>query len=61
MSESNSILTKIEKLQDVGGFRDLHWEGTFEDYLEIVRKDPRVTRSAFQRIYDMLVSYGYEE
>jgi serine protein kinase len=61
MSESNSILTKIEQLQDVGGFRDLHWEGSFEDYLEIVRQDPQVTRSAYQRLYDMLVSYGYDE
>jgi serine protein kinase len=61
MSEKNTILEKIEQLQDKGGFRDLHWEGSFEEYLEIVRLDPKVTRSAYQRIYDMLVSYGYEE
>lgn len=61
MSENNSILAKIEHLQDVGGYRDLHWEGDFEQYLEIVRQDPKVTRTAFQRIYDMLISYGYEE
>jgi serine protein kinase len=61
MSEKNSILEKIEQLQDKGGFRDLHWEGSFEEYLDIVRHDPKVTRSAYQRIYDMLVSYGFEE
>lgn len=61
MSETNSILAKIEQIQDVGGFRDLHWEGSFEDYLEIVRQDHKVTRSAYQRLYDMLVSYGQEE
>ncbi|MEJ2263102.1 MAG: hypothetical protein P8X95_06630 [Anaerolineales bacterium] len=61
MSEQQSILAKVEQLQDLEGYRDLHWEGSFEEYLEIVRKDPKVTRSAYQRLYDMLVSYGYEE
>jgi serine protein kinase len=54
-------LAKIEQLQDTSGFRGQHWEGTFEDYLEIVRQDPRVARTAFQRLYDMIVSYGYDE
>lgn len=61
MSEQQSILAKVGQLQDLEGFRDLHWEGNFEEYLEIVRQDPMVTRSAYQRLYDMLVSYGYEE
>jgi len=61
MSEKDTLLTKIEQMQDTTGFRGLHWEGTFEDYLEIVRQDPQVARTAFQRIYDMLVSYGYDE
>src|SRR6185295_17640514 len=32
-----------------------------EDYLTLVRKNPAVTRSAFQRVYDMILSYGQEE
>src|SRR5919197_5173658 len=32
-----------------------------EKYLEIVRKRPETTRSAFQRLYDMVMSYGTEE
>ncbi|HEX7972895.1 MAG TPA: hypothetical protein VF498_00675 [Anaerolineales bacterium] len=59
--ESPSILTKIEQLQDASSFRDLHWEGSFEDYLQLVRQDPLVARTAYQRIYDMIVSYGYDE
>ncbi|RPI30506.1 MAG: serine protein kinase [Chloroflexota bacterium] len=58
---SGLTLEKIGKLQDVSNFRDLHWEGTFEEYLAIIQDDPRVTRTAFQRIYDMIVSYGFEE
>ena len=61
MVENESILAKIEKMQDASNFRDLHWEGTFEGYLEVVRNDPSVARTAYQRIYDMIVSYGYDE
>ncbi|MCL4562035.1 MAG: serine protein kinase [Chloroflexi bacterium] len=61
MSSPNTILTKVEKLQDQSSFRDQHWEGTFEDYLEMVRQDPKIARTAYQRLYDMIVSYGFEE
>lgn len=61
MSEKQSILGKVENMQDLDSFRDLHWEGSFEDYLEIIRQDPKVTRSSFQRLYDMVMSHGYEE
>ena len=57
----NAILSKIEHLQDVTGFRELHAEMSFEDYLDTVRNDPKVARTAFQRVYDMIVSYGQEE
>ena len=56
-----SIITQIAKMQDISGFRDLHWEGDFEAYVELVREDPSISRSAYQRLYDMIVSYGSEE
>ncbi len=55
------LLAKIAALQNLEEYRELHWEGTFEDYLEVVRKNPKVTRNAFQRVYDMILSYGREE
>ena len=55
------IVQMIGKLQDLTGFRDQHWEGSFEDYLQIARQNPRVTRTAFQRIYDMILSKGTRE
>lgn len=39
-------------------FRNLHWEGSFFEYLDIVKKKPGVCRNAFQRMYDMVLSYG---
>ncbi|MFQ5407270.1 MAG: PrkA family serine protein kinase [Anaerolineales bacterium] len=58
---ATSILSTISTLQDEETYRDLHWEGSFEDYLAIVCDDPRITRSAFERLYDMIVSHGSEE
>ncbi len=60
MSENN-VVSLIADLQDTEGFRDQYWEGSFTDYLEIVKQNPRVARSAFQRLYDMILSYGTEE
>ncbi len=55
------IVQVIGRLQDLRGFRDQHWEGSFEDYLQIVRHNPKVTRTAFQRIYDMILAKGTRE
>ena len=56
-----TMVERIASLQDYDKYRDLHWEGTFEEYLDLVRQRPEVTRNAFQRLYDMVVSYGEEE
>ncbi|MEM7449631.1 MAG: serine protein kinase [Myxococcota bacterium] len=55
------MVARIAALQDYDRYRDLHWEGSFEDYLNIVRDKPHITRNAFQRLYDMIVSFGEEE
>jgi len=58
---SDSLIQRIGKLHDIEEYRELHWEGTFEDYLDVVREDPLVARTAYQRVYDMILSYGTEE
>lgn len=57
----SKLVSQIAAFQDFDRYRDLHWEGSFEDYLELVRERPQITRNAFQRLYDMIVSYGEEE
>ncbi|MGH7269950.1 MAG: PrkA family serine protein kinase, partial [Polyangiaceae bacterium] len=57
----SSMTDRIAAMQDLKLYRELHWEGDFEEYLGIVRERPQVTRNAYQRIYDMIVSYGTEE
>src|SRR5258708_4621916 len=56
-----SMTDRIAAMQDFKLYRELHWEGGFEDYLGIVREKPQVTRNAYQRLYDMIISYGTEE
>ena len=56
-----SLVDQIAELQDFDEFANLHWTGGFEDYLELVRKQPQVTRTAFQRVYDMVLEEGSEE
>jgi serine protein kinase len=56
-----SLISQIAALQDYKEYEDLNWEGSFEDYLHLVRKNPRVTRNAFQRVYDMILGHGQEE
>lgn len=38
----------------------LRWRGTFADYLELVRQNPNIARTAHARIYDMIVAAGVE-
>lgn len=42
-------------------FNELHWSGSYNDYLALVEKDPRMSRSAFQRMYDLIMHFGSYE
>lgn len=57
----DSILGRIRNLKSQEEYQKLHWEGSFEDYLKIVKEQPQVTRTAFQRLHDMILTYGTEE
>ena len=60
-TSSTDLLTLVSDLQNRKQYQELNWTGTFCEYLEIVERNPLVTRTAFQRIYDMIMSYGTEE
>jgi serine protein kinase len=59
--DPGELVTQIAQLQDYELYRDLSWDGSFEEYLQLIRERPKVTRNAFQRVYDMVLSYGTEE
>lgn len=56
----NSLASIIEKRVDLSSYREQHWEGSFWEYLDIVQENPSVSRNAFQRVYDMILSFGTE-
>lgn len=60
-SAEQGMVAQIAAMQDYDKYRDLAWEGSFEDYLRLVRVKPQITRNAYQRMYDMVLSYGSEE
>ncbi|WP_138494075.1 PrkA family serine protein kinase [Paenibacillus pinistramenti] len=39
----------------------LAWSGTFKEYIELLRQDPRPAMTAHARVYEMIRSYGVEE
>ena len=61
MASAHAILDSIRSSLDLTDYRKLHWEGSFSDYLDIVIKTPGVTRTAYQRLYDMILSHGTED
>lgn len=61
MSAKESVLHKIGRHHDIDVYRELNWEGSFEEYLNLIREEPTIVRNAYQRIFDMVTSYGTEE
>lgn len=61
MTTGNEIIELIQQQQDIKSFKLKHWSGTFQEYLDHVVEHPRVTRNAFQRLFDMIQSYGKSE
>lgn len=59
MSVALSDILKDWKGQD--DFKDLAWTGTFDEYLALVKQNPKVTRNAYQRMYDMIIEQGSTE
>ena len=51
----------MQKFSLAEQFKELHWTGSFEEYLDMVRDDPCIVRNAYQRVYDMIVSHGSED
>lgn len=53
------ILKKIEMYRHEE--EKLKWEGTFGEYLEIVKEKPWVAQSAHSRVYNMIKDAGVED
>ncbi len=61
MATGSAILSSLRSDLDISDYQKLHWEGTFQDYLDLVVRHPHLTRTAFQRLYEMILSHGTED
>ncbi len=61
MPEAGSFLRSFVTNDDRKEYENLHWEGSFDDYLALVKENPKIVRTAFQRLFDMIMSYGKSE
>src|SRR5699024_7852325 len=55
----------MDILNEVKQYREeeeqLKWEGTFREYLEIIKRNPEVAQTAHSRVYHMIQKAGYTE
>lgn len=61
MTKKLDIHGLIAEHQASEKYKDLNWRGTFDEYVNIVKENPEITRTAFQRLYDMIMEYGTTE
>lgn len=60
MAGGREIVSFLAERQNLDQFRKKNWQGTFEAYLDLIAEHPAITRNAFQRCYDMILSYGID-
>ena len=61
MANATAILDALRTQIDTSDYKKLHREGSFADYLNIVLENPGVTRTAYQRLYDMILAHGTDD
>jgi len=61
MGNSFDINTFVSKHHNLKQFKDVNWTGSFQDYINMVFEDPMIIRNAYQRVFDMIMSYGSEQ
>src|SRR3954453_15275520 len=53
------ILSRVRRLREEED--SLKWEGTFAEYLQIIKERPEVAQTAHSRVYNMIKSAGVKE
>lgn len=51
----------VSQWQNNSSIAKLHWTGSFDEYMQLVKENPRITRNAYQRMYDMIIEAGTED
>ncbi|HTE05732.1 MAG TPA: serine protein kinase [Planctomycetota bacterium] len=57
---AGSYIQLARNLDQRHQWAELNWTGSLDQYLDLVRADPRLARNAYQRMHDMIVSWGVD-
>ncbi len=58
---AGDLVSLIESRLDRKTFQVQNWQGTFWEYLDLAAANPSVLRNAYQRLYDAVLSHGFEK
>lgn len=61
MASKMDLRSLVSDWQSSTSVAKLHWSGNFDDYLQLVKQNPRIARNAYQRMYDMIIEAGTED
>jgi len=61
MSDTINFSSIVQNWKSTSQTSKMHWSGTLDEYLKMVKANPKITRNAFQRMYDMIVESGSEK
>ena len=53
MATGELLLKQLSERPDILQYRLEHWQGSFSEYLELVKANPKISRTAYQRLFDM--------
>ena len=59
MSVRDELLQEIEK-QRAANSKKEKFSGNFIDYVELVKRDPDITKSAHKRLHDVIIGHSFE-
>ncbi len=57
----SALLEALSASQNTKQYQALAWEGEFSEYLDLVKESPHLSGTAYQRLYEMILSYGSSE
>jgi serine protein kinase len=61
MSYADQLMSQAVRKVDTSQWKQLHWEGSFRSYLDLLWEKPEIARNSWQRLYDLVLSYGFDE
>lgn len=60
-NEKINVNSFVESNFNLDTYKKEHWSGSFQEYVDLVSDRPQICRNAYQRLYDLIISYGSEE